>query len=312
MQTITVIIPVYNEYCSIKYNLPFIISEACKVKDIKFCFLLIDDGSTDKTATWISEYCEQRDNIELLCLSRNFGKEAAIHAGLDHARGNAVIIMDSDLQHPPVLIPKMVKLWRQGIDVVEACKSSRGRETFSNRLLATGFYRIFNLLVGMDIKNRSDYKLLDRKIVDIYCSLPERKRFFRGLIGWMGFSSAQVFFDVPVRQHGISAWSRIKLMRFSMTALTSFSSTPLHLITGLGISCFALSLVIGGIALYDKYSGQAVSGFTTVILLILLIGSLIMFGLGLIGVYIEQVFDEIKQRPTYLVDQEKSHIREDS
>jgi hypothetical protein len=190
----------------------------------------------------------------------------------------------------------MLALWEQGIDVVEARKASRGQESLLSKLFANGFYQLFNLLAGMDIKNHSDFKLLDRKVVDAYCALPERKRFFRGLIAWMGFSSAHLFFHVPERQHGSSAWSKFKL----------------HLITLLGIACFCLSLVLGGIALHDKYTGIAVTGFTTVILLILLIGSFIMMGLGLLGMYIEQIFDEIKQRPIYLIDERKSHLAETS
>jgi glycosyltransferase involved in cell wall biosynthesis len=312
MKTVTLVIPIYNESGAIENNLPAIIEAVAAIEHFAFEIVLVDDGSSDGCATWLKRFCQEREHLELLCLSRNFGKEAAILAGLVHARGDAVIVMDSDLQHPPALIPRMLALWEQGMDVVEACKASRGRESLSAKLLAGGFYRLFNLLAGMNIENYSDFKLLDRKVVDAYCALPERKRFFRGLIAWMGSSSARVFFDVPERQHGASAWSKLKLFRFSLTALTSFSSIPLHLITLLGLFCFSVSLILGGIALYDKYTGEAVSGFTTVILLILLIGSLLMVGLGLIGIYLEQIFEEIKQRPIYMVDRRRSHLKEPS
>lgn len=308
MKSVTLIIPVYNEIGAIENNLPTIVQSLPNEADIQFNLLLVDDGSHDDSALWLKNYCQQQEHIELLCLSRNFGKEAAILAGLQQAQSDAVIVMDSDLQHPPALIPQMLALWQQGIDVVEARKASRGQESILSKLFAHGFYQLFNVLAGMNIKNDSDFKLLDRKVVDTYCALPERKRFFRGLIAWMGFNSAQLFFHVPERQHGSSAWSKLKLLRFSMSAITGFSSTPLHLISLLGLLSLCLSIVLGGIALYDKFTGVAVTGFTTVILLILLIGSFIMLGLGLLGMYIEQIFDEIKQRPIYLIDERKSHL----
>ena len=311
-KTITVIIPVFNESGAIEQNLPAILTELSGIQTVNFTFLLVDDGSKDNTAAWIKDFCRAHPSVELLCLSRNFGKEAAIHAGLDYAQGDAAIVMDSDLQHPPALIPQMINLWQQGIDVVEACKSSRGKETFAAQLLARGFYRLFNWLAGMNIQNHSDFKLLDRKVVEAYRALPERKRFFRGLIAWMGFPSAQLFFEVPERQYGSSAWSKLRLWRFSLTALTSFSSIPLHFITSLAIIGLTISMLLGGIALYDKYTGQAVSGFTTVILLILIMGSLIMLGLGIIGLYLEQIFTEIKHRPTYLIDWRKSTRKKES
>ncbi len=309
---ISVVIPVYNESAALHQNLPVIIGVLREIRDIEFSLLLVDDGSGDDTVEQLATLLSQEPNMELLCLNRNFGKEAAIHAGLAHARGQAVIVMDSDLQHPPALIPQMITLWQQGLEVVEARKSSRGRESLASALLANGFYRLFHLLSGMDLKNHSDYKLLDRKVVDAYLELPERKRFFRGLVAWMGFPSAQLYFEVPPREHGQSAWSKFKLLRFSMTALSGFSSAPLHLISLLGVICLGLGLAIGGIALHDKFTGEAVSGFTTVILLILVIGSFIMFGLGLLGLYLEQIFDEIKRRPTYLINRHKSCLKQDS
>lgn len=312
MIQISLVIPVYNENGAIERNLPVILDILSGIEAFCFQVLLIDDGSTDGTSDWLKEYCLAHSNVELVCLSRNFGKEAAILAGLMHAHGEAAIVLDSDLQHPPSLIPKMLALWGQGFDVVEACKASRGRETLVSAMLAGGFYRLFNLLAGMDITNNSDFKLLDRRIVEAYCALPERKRFFRGMIPWIGYSRARLYFDVPDRKHGVSAWSRFKLLRFSMTALTSFSSKPLHLITLLGLISFAFSLILGSITLYQKFTGLAISGFTTVILMFLLIGSFIMIGLGLIGVYLEQIFDEIKKRPVYLVDTRKSCLKEKS
>jgi len=166
------------------------------------------------------------------------------------------------------------------------------------------------MLADIDITNHSDFKLLDKKVVQAYCALPERKRFFRGLIHWMGFSTAQIPFEVPERQHGVSTWSYLRLFKLSLTAITIFSSIPLQIITLLGILTFNVSLVLSTIALYHKYTGVAVSGFTTVILLILFIGSVLMIALGIIGNYIAHIYNEVKQRPSYLIDWDKSHINQ--
>jgi dolichol-phosphate mannosyltransferase len=312
-RTITVVVPVFNESDAIEHHLPVILDELRRLskQGLPGVLLVVDDGSTDDTAAKVQALSERCAAVELLCLSRNFGKEAAIHAGLCYARGDAVIVMDSDLQHPPALIPQMVEGWLNGLAVVEACKASRGDESLLSRWLVRGFYRMFGALTDLDIRNHSDFKLLDRQVVDAYCQLPERQRFFRGLIAWMGFPTGQLFFDVPQRRQGRSAWSRLKLLRLSLTALTSFTCKPLHLVTVLGLCGFAISVIIGAIALYDKFSGHAVSGFTTVILLILLIGSLVLFGQGLIGIYIEQIFNEIKQRPTFLMNRQKSRLRKE-
>ena len=308
MKSVTVLVPLYNEGEAITRNLPVIVAALEAIKSFDVRLLLVDDGSTDGSTVWLRQQCE-RSWIELLTLSRNFGKEAAIQAGLQHAGSDAVIVMDSDLQHPPQLIPKMLELWQQGIEIVDTRKLSRGDEPRLSAFFASAFYWVFGLLAQMDIRGHSDFKLLDRKVVDAYCALPERKRFFRGLIAWMGFPSARLYFDVPERAHGESAWPRIKLFRYSVDALTGFSTRLLHLITLLGILTFVFSVIVGGIALYDKLTGVAVSGFTTVILIILIIGTCIMAGLGLIGVYLEQIFIEVKNRPIYVVDERRSKLQ---
>ncbi len=306
MKSVNIVIPVYNEGQTLFKLLQAIRREVQVLTEIEFIFIVVNDGSTDDTFDFLDEYCRCNADTKFISLTRNFGKEAAIMAGLEYSEGEAVIVMDADLQHPPELIPRMIELWNQNMDVVEACKSRRGKETLSRRFLAGSFYRLFELLAERDLKDHSDFKLLDRKVVNAYVSLPERNRFFRGLIPWFGFSSARIYFDVPDRSNGGTRWSSLTLFRLSINALTGFSSAPLYLINILGVVCLLLSLLIGGVAIYDKFTGQAVSGFTTVILLILLIGSFIMFGLGLIGVYLGQIFKEIKKRPIYIVDHSKS------
>ncbi len=306
---LTVVIPVYNEGAALDANLPPLLAALGAIDQTRVHVLLVDDGSTDGSRDWLQRFSEASAHVDLLCLTRNFGKEAAILAGLRHAQGDAVVVMDSDLQHPPELVASMLALWRQGMDVVDACKASRGAESRLSATLARTFYRLFGWMAGIDIHNSADFKLLDRKVVDAYCALPERKRFFRGLTAWMGFPSARIYFDVPERKHGRSAWSRLRLLRLSLDALTGFSTSALHLITALGLLTLVLSVVIGGIAIYHKLAGVAVSGFTTVILVLLLLGSCIMVGLGVVGIYLEQIFTEIKGRPVFLVDARNSRLR---
>lgn len=307
---ISVVIPVFNEDDSIVHNLPIILSVLEKLICYEFQVITVNDGSIDDTAEKIRSLCEKYSTLELISFNRNFGKEAALHAGLVYASGDAVVVMDSDLQHPPCLVVEMVQLWERGAKVVDACKSSRGKESILSRFLSQAFYYIFKKLTKIDIKNNSDFKLLDREVVDAYCDLPERKRFFRGMIPYLGFATEKVFFEVPVRQKGESSWSRFNLFKFALTALSSFTSAPLHMVSITSLLFFLASIIVGGITLYDKITGSAVTGFTTVILLILITGSLIMFALGQIGIYIEQMFDEIKQRPYYIINKDKSYLKE--
>jgi dolichol-phosphate mannosyltransferase len=303
--SVTVVIPVHNEEQAFAHNFEVILRHLDGLQEIEAGVLIVDDGSKDKTVEVVTKFCETRANVKLICLTRNFGKEAAIHAGLDNAPGDAVIVMDSDLQHPPELIPRMIMLWREGASIVEAYKIARGRESLLSRLLANGFYGLFNTLSGMDLRNHCDYKLLDRQVADAYKALPERSRFFRGITSWLGFPAVQIPFKVQERQHGSSAWSRLRLFRFSLVAITSFSAAPLQFVTLFGMLTFIISALFGVIAIYDKFSGHAVSGFTTVILLILIIGSILMISLGLMGIYIAKIYDEVKGRPSYIIKKTK-------
>lgn len=310
MKTVTVVIPVHNEAGSIVPNLNTILTYITPIYDTHATMLIVDDGSSDGTTELVRKLCEQRQDLHLLCLNRHFGKEAAIQAGLDHANTDAVIVMDSDLQHPPNLIPQMVALWLNGIDVVEAYKLSRGPQSITSRLLVGGFYRVFRALTELDISTESDFKLLDRKVVVAYRMLPERVRFFRGLMRWMAYPSARIPFDVPNRAHRMSRWTRLSLLRYSISALTSFSSLPLYLVSSLGLLTFVVSVLVGTIALYDKLSGRALGGFTTVILLLLFIGSSLLFSLGLLGSYVARIYEEVKARPIYTINWRNSQLDE--
>jgi len=299
---LSIVIPLYNEADFLREALSEI-QKYVSPLGMKYEFILVDDGSIDNTWGIIRDLSAQNGHIKGIKLSRNFGKESAISTGLSFALGDAVIVMDGDLQHPPELIPEMIKLWRDGNrEIIEAVKADRGVESFSSRMRSRLFYRIMRHLTDLDIDNASDYKLLDRKVVDAHNRLPESSRFFRGLISWLGFRRIQIPFSVKERPTGQSRWSLRQLIRLAINASTAFSSLPLHFITILGMITFFISVVIGMQTLYMKLSGNAVSGFATVILLLLFIGSMLMISLGIIGAYISRIFEEVKRRPNYIIE----------
>ena len=308
MKEIAIVIPAWNEASTIGNNLSEI--NRC-IKDIeatKFSLLVIDDGSEDGTAEIVRKISSEADiAVSLICLSRHFGKEAAILAGLEHSQDyDAVIVMDSDLQHPPTLIADMVRDWQSGFQIVEGVKNSRGNESLLRNILVRGYYRIFTFFTGLSIEGESDFKLLDAAVVSAYCDLTENNRFFRGLISWLNYPTKKIPFNVPDSSRPDSSWSVSNLFRYALSSVTSFTAFPLQIVTFLGGITFFISLVIGGKAFFDKLTGNAVDGFTTVILLILMIGSILMFSIGLIGVYVGKIYDEVKKRPKYVIDQIKS------
>ncbi len=298
---ISVVIPFFNEEKQIPITVdalvPVLTSLGCDFEAV-----LVDDGSSDGTWAALRAACTADARLRAIRFSRNFGKEAALCAALDAADGDAVVVMDGDLQHPPAVIPEMVRLWRdEGYEVVEGVKSSRGRESLGSRLNAALFYSLFKRLSGFDLENASDFKLLDRRVVEEWRRLGERDTFFRGLSAWLGFRRAKVPFEVADRKAGKSKWSPFKLIRLSITAITSFSAMPLQIVSVLGGLLLVGSLALGIQTLVKWAQGSAASGFTTVILLLLLIGGCIMLSLGLIGIYLARIFDQVKGRPRYVV-----------
>jgi len=303
---ISLVIPVYNEGQHIGESI-HAIQTILVQNGIDYQFVLIDDGSRDNTWAALQQLTTELPGIKALKLSRNFGKEAALCAGLDAADGDACVVMDADLQHPPELIPEMVRLWRdEGYDVVEGIKSSRGKEGLFYKLGARVFYRTFRRLSGLDLRKASDFKLMDRKVVEAWQQMPERDTFFRGMSAWVGFNRYQLPFAVEQRVAGSSKWSPIKLGKLFISAITAFSSLPLQIITFLGGLFFIGSLLLAAQTLYMKYSGIAYTGFTTVILLQLIIGSALMLSLGIIGTYLARIYDEVKSRPRYLISCERT------
>ena len=302
---ISLVVPVYNEAPIIAANLATIL-EAAGAQGYQFELIAVDDGSHDASAAEIARAADADARIRLIRLTRNFGKEAALHAGLAQARGAAVIVLDGDLQHPPQLIAQMLAIWRSGVCVVEGVKSDRGNEALHHGLLARGFYGLLRRFGGLDLAGHSDFKLLDRVVVDAYLAFPEKQRFFRGIISWAAYPSAQIPFVVPERAGGgASQWSKLKLFAYAISNLTSFSSAPLRLVSYLGAATLLFGLVIGTNSLLQKFEGKAISGFTTVNLLIIIIGGAILLSLGIIGHYVARLYDEVKGRPSYLIQPDR-------
>lgn len=309
MDSIAIVIPAFNEAENLDNNLTVILSHTRTIERVKFQIIVVNDGSSDGTAELVLSRAESDPEIRLLSLSRNFGKEAAIHAGLSCVKNcSAAIVMDSDLQHPPSLIANMVAKWREGNAVVETTKASRATESLSRGILVKTYYRVFNFFTEFNISGDTDFKLLDASVVHAYLDLPEHNRFFRGLIKWMNYPSTQIAFDVPESVRKQSTWGMLALVRYAISSITSFTAFPLQIVTFLGGITFLFSVLIGLKALFDKLSGNAVDGFTTVILLILLIGSVLMFSVGLIGTYIGKIHDEVKSRPNYLINKKISNL----
>lgn len=299
---LSVVIPIYQEGDHIKNTIK-VIEKALTEHGLTYEFVLVDDGSKDDTWIELRSLASGNAHMNILRLSRNFGKESAICAGLEYAKGEMVLVMDADLQHPPGLIPKMVDAWLEGYDVVEGVKHSRGKENIFYKTCAKFFYYIIYKSSDIHLGQASDFKLMDRKVVEAWKTLPERAIFFRGMSAWLGFERKEIEFDVGERVNGTTKWSLFRLMRLALNAITSYTSVPLHFITVLGIIIFLGAVILGIQTLIMKLSGRASEGFTTVILLLLIIGSSIMTSLGIIGIYIAKIYKEVKSRPRYLISE---------
>lgn len=308
MALLSVVLPSYNEEQNIA-NTAKVLSEFLEREGIDYELVFISDGSKDHTYEEIVKARQANPRIKGAAFSRNFGKEAGIFAGLELTCGDAVIVMDCDLQHPPTVIPQMWKLWQEGAQVVEGVKSSRGRESLAHRMSAGLFYKIMSKLIGMDMNASSDFKLLDRQVVDVLLSLPEKNTFFRALSFWVGFRTEVVYYEVQERQFGESKWSLFSLMKYAITNATSFSTMPLQLVTVVGMVSILFSVVLGIQTFVNYLRGTAVEGFTTVILLLLIIGGFLMISMGVIGHYIARIYEEVKGRPKYIISEVTDNVQ---
>lgn len=297
---LSVVIPAYNEEQMLE-KCTRVINRVLSDAKITHELIFVDDGSRDKTWEIITGASAVNSSVRGIHFSRNFGKEAAIMAGLAEAKGDCCAVIDCDLQHPPEALVEMYHLWEQGYEVIEGQKRTRGRESAMHAWTAHGFYSIISAATGFDMENASDFKLLDRKAVDVLINMRERNAFFRAMSSWIGFKTTVVKFDVQEREAGVSKWSTWSLIKYALNNISSFSTAPMQIVTVLGVIMFAVSCILGVVTLAHKFSGQAMEGFTTVILVLLFIGSIIMISLGIIGYYIARIYEEIKGRPRYIV-----------
>ncbi|MBQ6638809.1 MAG: glycosyltransferase family 2 protein [Lachnospiraceae bacterium] len=300
MSLLSVVIPSYNEEENIESTAKTI-GDILTDAGIDYELVFVSDGSKDNTFPIVKSLSEKDSRIRGLQFSRNFGKESAIFAGLSAARGDCVAVIDCDLQHPPKTLVQMYRLWEEGYEVVEGIKSSRGKESLIHKMFVGIFYGIMSALMKVDMNATSDFKLLDRKAVDALLSLNESNTFFRALSFWVGFKSTSVEYDVQERTKGKSKWSFAGLVKYAISNTTSFTTAPLRIIAVVGFIMVIFSLILGIETLVVYFMNVAVEGFTTVILLLLLIGGCIMVSLGIIGHYLGRIYEEVKGRPRYII-----------
>ena len=308
---LSIVIPAYNEEKMI-WKTTEVVSGIMEREKIPFELVFVNDGSREQTWEMIEKAAEKNTHVTGIRFSRNFGKESAIFAGLANAEGDCIAVMDCDLQHPPETLVEMYRLWEQGYEVVEGVKRSRGKESVLHRASAGMFYKIMSKAVQIDMSRASDFKLMDRKAVEALLSMPERNAFFRALSSWVGYRTTSVEFDVQERTEGESKWSTWSLIKYAVRNIVGFSSAPLQMITVAGVLTLFFAIVLGIQSLVKYFCGHALEGFTTVILLLLIIGSLIMLSLGIIGIYIAKIYEEVKGRPRYFIARKISGKKKDN
>ena len=300
---VTVLVPAHNE----QENLPLLYAEMSRLMQsldrYDWQLLIVDDGSTDKTLDVVKQLYRQDKRVNYVSLSRNFGKENAMLAGLDHTRGDCVIILDADLQNPPSLIPEMLREWENGFQDVYAKREKRGKESVLKRRLSLLYYRLLAKISNIEIlQNVGDFRLLDRQCIDALCQMRESQRYTKGLFCWIGFRKKELVYEIQERQQGQSSWSLLKLMDLALDGITSFSIVPLRISSIMGLLS-SLAAIIYMLYFFIKtlLFGDEVRGFPTLIVVILLLGGLQLFSLGIIGEYLGRIFNESKHRPVYII-----------
>ena len=314
MSKISLIIPSYNEEKSIRpfYERTKKVFEKIKNSDenTKYEFIFVNDGSEDSTWNEISKLAETYTNTVGVNFSRNFGKESAIMAGLKVAEGDCCVVIDCDLQHPPETILEMYNLWKKGYEIIDGVKADRGKESIFHKGSASLFYKIMSNAIGFDLRNGSDFKMLDRKVVNVLLSLTEYHVFFRGLTSWVGFNRISVEYKVEERKFGTTKWSTYSLIKYALKNISSFSTVPMQLVTYIGIVFLAFFLIVGIYTLISYILNNTVSGYATIVCLILIVGSCNLIGIGIVGYYVSKIFEQVQNRPSYIIsDLIKSKVK---
>ena len=300
---ISIIAPFFNEEESLPIFLEEVLNIVEELVEYNFEIIFIDDGSTDNSLVFLKEKAKENKNIIVLELSRNFGKEAALTAGIDIAVGSAIIPIDVDLQDPPNLIKKMINKWESGSDVVLAKRENRLNENFLKRISASFFYKIYSFFVGNSkISNVGDFRLIDKRVVDNIKNLKEKNRYMKGLLSWPGFSSAEIPYTRNKRKAGKSKFTFLKLLNLGFEGVTSFSVLPLKFFTFIGFIGIIFSFFFAIIILFQKiFYENFIEGYAFLILLILFFGSFQLLGIGILGEYIGKIYIETKNRPIYII-----------
>ncbi len=302
-QIISLIVPLYNEADNIEALFERLNAVMATLPQYTWEILCINDGSIDQTLVKLIHLREKDNRVQVIDLSRNFGKEAAMTAGLDLASGDAIIPVDADLQDPPELIPELIKKWEEGYDVVNAARRAREGESWLKKATAHLFYRSINKMSKTKIPpDTGDFRLLSRPVVDALQQIPERRRFMKGLFAWVGFKTTTIFFDRPPRHAGKTSWNYWKLWNFALEGITSFSQIPLQFASYLGL-LVALSSLVYGIYFFIRtlVYGNPIPGYPSLMVSVLFLGGIQLIALGVIGEYLGRVYDESKQRPIYIV-----------
>lgn len=297
---VSVVLPAYNEEKMIEKAYETI-RGILKNAKIEYELVFVDDGSLDLTWEKMEGIAQKDQRVVGIHFSRNFGKEAAIFAGMAQASGDAVAVMDCDLQHPPKLLLEMYELWQSGFEVIEGIKSYRGKESGFHKKSANLFNKIMSKITGINMQNASDYKMMDKKVVDSILAMPEKNMFFRATSMWVGFKRTQVAFEVQEREAGESKWNTAALIKYAFNNVVAFTTVPMQFVTVAGGMCFLCSILLLIYSLAQYFLGNAVEGYTTLLIVMLFIGSAVMLSLGVIGYYISKIYEEVKQRPRYIV-----------
>jgi polyisoprenyl-phosphate glycosyltransferase len=307
---VSLVVPVHNEMNSIDLFIGKLDSVIAGLsQEYRFELLFVNDGSTDATESVIMGYARKQPWISLINLSRNFGKEAALAAGIKHAEGDAVIPMDVDLQDPPEIIRQMLDHWRAGAKIVNASRASRDKDSWLKRMSATAFYKIFNMLADRPIPiGVGDFRLLDREVVDAILTIGERSRFNKGLFSWVGFETVEISYERPARSAGKTHWSYWKLWKLACDGIFASTTMPLRIWTYIGfLMTFASILYSGFLFLRTLLFGVDTPGYPSTTILILIFGGMNMFALGIIGEYVGRIYIEVRQRPLYIVRSVYNH-----
>jgi len=299
LRLLSVVAPVYDEEALIE---AFHARVCAALEGIPFELVLVDDGSSDRTPELLAGIAARDERVRVIELSRNFGHQTALTAGLDHARGDAVAMLDADLQDPPELIPEMLDHWRRGTDVVYAVRRRRAGETRFKLTTARWFYRLFSSLADVELEPDSgDFRLLDRAPLDALLSMRERNRFLRGMTVWVGYTQTAVSYERDARHAGETKYTLRRMLTFAFDAVSSFSHRPLQLATLVGFLCAALAFVLIPVVIALRLAGSYLPGFGTITIAVLLLGGIQLMAIGLIGEYVGRIYDEVKRRPLYLV-----------